>query len=61
MFFWMLLLKAVGAWSHQFAGGPAQRGREEMKGSSLLPWLSDAASHCGQEYNNSSATSRGLF
>lgn len=28
MIFWMLLLKAVGAWSHQLAGDPMQRGRE---------------------------------
>lgn len=60
-FFWMLLLKAVGAWSHRLAGGPVQRGREETKGSSLLPWLSGAASHRGREHDDSGATSRGLF
>lgn len=61
MCFWKFLLKAVSAWSHQLAGGPEQRGREETKGSSLLPRLSGTASRCGQEYNSSSAMSRGLF
>lgn len=59
--FWMLSLKAVGAWSHQLAGGPMQKGREEMQGSSLLPQLSGRASHCDQEYKTSAQCPEDYF